>query len=1053
MQTKHLSVNIIFFLRIVCLLLPFSNFSQMVVTTNSSASTLAQAIAGSGVAVSNPALNCGGSAAGEFTFSGTDLGLSGGVILTTGLASDAAHGGSFLCNVTNGNNFNDPDLTALVPTANLDVCILEFDFIPTCDTLNMQYVFGSEEYHKSGVYSQYNDAFAIFLTGPNPSGGTYSAQNIATLPNGTAVSINNVNATTNSGYFHANYTNPNNDVAYDGYTIPVTSITPVSPCSTYHMKIAIADAGNALYDSGVFISNNTLSCQSPPVLTAGSSPTSGCSSNGSATVTVSNYTGTPTYHWKPGGQTTAVVTGLAAGTYTCQVDLHEKCGVLTETITTTVINTGSNLVLTSAQQNLNCNGGTNATATVTPFGGTSPYSCVWSTVPAQNGFTATGLPEGTYTATVQDNGGCEATIEVAITAPPAMQVTFTNTATGCTSAIGTSSVSVTANGTGPYQYSWSVNPTQDTLPNVSGLAQGTVSVTITDAKHCTLTALTTITVQAISWSLSAGTPSNVACYGQSNGLVTATITNGGTNLFTYSWNTTPVQTTQTASNVPVGMYTCTVTDNNGCVLTATASVNQPALLGLSVNTVPTQCSGSVGSAAAVVNGGTQPYSYAWNTTPPQTNATATGLAQGQYTLLVTDAHHCDTAAVATIGVIYPSLQIKEAVVNSVCGGPSGAINVTSITPNAPPYSYSWNTNPVKTTQAIDSLFPGSYQVTLTDHNGCIGMSSVTVAINPYFPINTSTTPDYCNKNTGTATAYPKANAPYQYQWSTTPTYTTQTATNLAAGTYTVLVTDAYHCKDSVTVTIGISPSLSVQATSLPDHCHKAVGSATASTSNGYAPYHYTWSTGAGTQTIQNLSAGNYTVQVSDSLQCMATASLSVINQNDVLNPAFDTQPAGTIYSLDPINISISPGSGWVLDSAYLSDGTAISGLNMQHIFQQSGSYTATYYFTSTHGCLDSVTYDLLVSDYMTLYIPNSFTPNGDGKNDVFKAEGTFIASFEMYIYDRWGNAVTTLNNLDSSWNGFYKGKEAVIDVYVYKGTAIDLSGKQVTFEGQISLIR
>jgi gliding motility-associated-like protein len=1059
MQTNYPSVKTgnsfcRFLLGMFCVFFSFSSFSQMMVTPTNMATTLAQAIAGNGVTVTNPALNCGASAAGQFTFSGTDLGLTGGILLTTGLASDAANPGSYLCNVTNGNNYSDSNLTALVPTANLDVCILEFDFIPSCDTLNMKYVFGSEEYHKSGVYSQYNDAFAIFLTGPNPAGGSYSEQNIATLPNGTAVSINNVNATTNQAYFHPNYTNPNNDVAYDGYTIPITSITAVAPCSTYHMKIAIADAGNAEYDSGVFISNNTLSCQSPPVITAGSSPTSGCSSTGSATVTVSNYTGTPTYHWKPGGQTTAVISSLAAGTYTCSVDFHERCGIITQTITTTVINTGSSLVLTSSQQNLTCNGASNATATVTAIGGTSPYAYSWSTVPVQTTNVATNLPAGTYTASVTDNGGCQSTIEVIITAPPAMQVTFTNTPTTCTGSIGTSSVTVLSNGTAPYHYVWSSGPS-DTLSEDLNLAQGVYSVTITDAKHCSVTAVTSITVQAIGWSATAITNSTVACYGESNGAVSVTINNPGSNTFTYSWNTIPMQSSQTASNVPVGTYTCTVHDNNGCVLTASTSVSQPALLSASLTTVPTMCSGSVGSSTTQVSGGTKPYTYTWTTTPTQTTGNASGLAQGQYTVIIQDTHGCDTSLVATIGTVYPILQIKESVINSVCGGPSGALNVYAVIPNAPPYSYSWSTTPSYTTSGISNLFPGTYSVTITDNNGCVGISSATVGINTGFPIPVSTTPDYCNKGTGTAIAFPKANPPYQYQWNTVPQQIKDTATHLAAGTYTVLVTDHYGCKDSVSVIIGVSPSLSVQTTSLPDRCNKAVGSATANPSNGYYPYHYLWSNtlSTTTQTAINLSAGNYTVQVSDSLHCMATASITVINQNDLFSSVFETQPTGTLYSLDPVTISITTNAGWTLDTAYLSDGTAINGLSTHHVFQQSGNYTATYYFTSNHSCVDSVIYDLLITDYMTLYIPNSFTPNGDGRNDVFKAEGTFINSFEMYIYDRWGNQVATLTDIDAEWNGFYKGQEALIDTYVYKGTAIDISGNLVSFQGQISLIR
>ena len=1024
----------------------------MVVTTTGAAATLAQAIAGAGVTVSNSTINCGGSAAGLFTFSGPDLGgLTGGILLTTGIAAQAANPGSFLCSITNGNNFSDPNLTALVPSANLDVCILEFDFIPVCDSLNMTYVFGSEEYPQ-GV-GGYNDAFAIFLTGANPAGGNYTAQNIAMLPGGTPVSINNVNAGTNAAYFHNNYTSPNNDVAYNGYTIPITSITPVQPCSTYHMKIAIADAGNALYDSGVFISNNGISCQNTPTVAVASSPTGGCGNTGSATVTVTNYTGTPTYHWLPGGQNTASIGNLASGTYTCQVSTHQVCGTTTQTVTATVAIIGGNIVLTTTQDTLVCNGASTASATVTAIGGTPPYTCVWNTTPVQNGFIATNLPAGVFVATVNDNAGCQSSISIHIAAPPVMQVNVHTTPTSCTTSIGTASVNIVSNGTAPYTYSWNTTPTQ-TTQTATNLGQGTYSVIITDAHTCTVSASATINTQPISWSLAAATPTNVVCNGQSNGAVSVIINNPGANTFNYTWNTVPTQTTQMAINVAVGTgtYTCTVTDANGCVLSTISAITEPSALSLTINSAPTMCTGSVGSLSAIAGGGTVPYTYAWNTAPIQTTSMVHNLAQGVYTVVITDAHNCRDSLGAAVNAVYPTLAVTETITKSICGGPSGAISVSSITPSSPPFIYLWNTG--QATSGIGNLFPGTYTVNITDHNGCTGTSSVTVGIINTFPILITSSPDYCRKNIGWAMANPSANPPYQYIWNTMPPQTVQTATNLAAGNYMVQVTDAYNCKDSVLVNIDNLPPLSVQISSMPTYCQKNLGSATA-TAYGFMPYQYTWTTipTYTTQSINNLFAGNYTVYVSDSYNCLDTAVITIKNINDVLTSSFQTFPDYNIYSQTPVSLSITTNTGWTLNGGYLSDGDSIHSLSTIHTFQESGDYTAIYYFTSIHGCKDSAKYNIDIIDFSTLYIPNAFTPNNDGKNDVFRAEGTFITSFQMEIYDRWGNLVITLNDLSSSWNGHYKGKEAPVDVYVYKATATDIAGKQLSYKGQINLIR
>ena len=957
--------------------------------------------------------------------------------------------------MVNGNNYTDPNLTALVPTAVYDVCILEFDFVPLCDSLKMNFVFGSEEYPQ-GVPLAYNDAFAIFLSGPNPAGGTYVSQNIANLPNGTAVSIHNVNAGANAAYFHNNYSSPNADVAYNGYTIPITSVTSVAPCSTYHIKFAIADAGNAQYDSGVFISNNTLSCQAQPVLTTNSTPTSGCSSSGTASVTVSNYTGTVSYHWLPGGQTTAGINHLPTGTYTCNVSTHTPCGTLTQSVSVSVATSASNIVLTVSQQSLTCMGGSNASATVTAVGGAAPYSYLWNTTPAQTSNIATNLSAGTYIVTVSDNTACQATLQINITNPPPIQVSVSTTSTTCTGSVGTASVTISNHGVAPYNYVWDTNPVQYTAI-ASNLPKGTYTVLITDAHNCTVTATASIPVQAISWGLSVSNMSPVSCYGGNNGAIAVSISNPGTNTFSYAWDTNPLQTTSNASGLPAGSYSCTVTDNNGCVSGTSANITQPAQLTALATSLPTLCSGAVGSATVQASGGTGPYHYSWNSSPSQSGAVALNLAQGSYTAWVTDAHQCQTSVSVSVSVSYPALQIQLGKTNAVCGGPSGSLRVLSVTPAAPPYLYTWSPGG-QNTASISNLFPGNYSLAVTDANGCLGNTSASVGTNTFFPIQLSILPDYCGKSIGSATANPQANPPYQYQWSTNPPQYTQSVSGLSSGNYTVIVTDGYNpnCKDSVVVNIGLLPPLALQMNTSPTFCHKNYGSASV-LANGFPPYQYIWngfsSQNLNTATQNNLVQGLYTVLVSDAYQCVATASCTVMNQNDVFAPVWNTNPSGDLYSQTPIQLSLSTNSGWTLTNGYLSDGTALTGLTVTHTFEQSGNYTAYYTFTSTHGCIDSVSYELHIIDYATLYIPNSFSPNKDGKNDFFKAEGSFIVSFEMYIYDRWGNLIEKLTELSSSWNGCEKGKDAPEDLYLYTGTASDINGNQLKFNGQINLIR
>jgi len=960
------------------LLLPFISFSQLTVTPNNGAAALAQTIAGNGVTVSNANINCGTSGAGTFSYTGANLGISSGIILTTGDVTQVANPGTFFTSVMNGNLFNDPDLMAIEPLATNDVCILEFDFVPICNSISITFIFGSEEY-PAFVNSMFNDGFGIFLTGPNPGGGNYNATNVGTLPNGTPVSINNVHAGLNATYFHDNYTTPNNDIVYDGYTIPITSVSQVVPCSTYHMKIAIADAGDQAYDSGVFVGNNAVACQNAPAVTASATPT-GCGGNsGSATATVTNYTGSATYQWQPGGQTTPTITNLPAGTYTCNVGLQLSCGTIVQTVTATVGNTGVNLNVSATGSDPKCNGGSNGSATVTVTGGTAPYTYSWNSTPVQTTATASNLPAGQYVVSVSDNGGCTGSATVTLNNPAPIVPTVTTSPSTCSAANGTAGANVSSGGTAPFSYAWSCTPIQTTQV-ATNLLPGTYTVIIADANSCTVTASGIVTQQNGGWTLTAGTPTNVSCFGGSNGAASFTINNPGANVFTYSWNTSPLQSTPLASNISAGTYTCSVSDNNGCTQTVSVTVTQPTQLTVSANTAPTICTGSVGSATATANGGTSPYTYSWNTSPAQTTSIANGLPAGSITVTVTDNQGCTVTAPAVVGTTIQTFVLTTTVTPSKCGGPSGAVTLTNLSGGTMPYTYSWNSTPVQTTPNLTNVVPGGYTLSVIDKNGCTGSFPQTVGITTGLPLTISSTSDICNSSIGSATVTADGNPPYQYTWYTNPPVTTQIIPNVPSGSYYVLVTDSYGCRDS--------------------------------------------------------------------------AQVFVNNVNEMLSSSFHLFPNEEIYTGEPVTITVGMNSGWALDSAVLSDGNYTFGSNsLVHTFQVHGIYYASYWFTSAHGCRDSVIYPIKISDFMTLYFPNAFSPNGDGLNDVFKGQGTFIKTFEMAIYDRWGQLILETDHIDNGWNGEYKGKDAPQDTYVYKGKVKDIFGKLQTFEGQINLVR
>jgi len=310
----------IYYICLLLWLLAYKGAAQISISNTSNASVLVNNIVGAGVQVTNVTLNCNGAASGTFNSNGSNLGISSGVILATGAVTEATgpnnndgageSNGCFNSSVS----FSDQNILSIEPEAKYDGCVLEFDVKPVCDILEVKYVFASEEYPEF-VGAGYNDAFGFSIWGPNPRGANYAAVNIAQLPSsGTSVSIDNVNASSNSQYYVNNHNG--SSIEYDGFTVPLTASVAVSHCEMYHLKFAIADAGDCQYSSAVFLGHSGVACPNTllPQVSASSTIVS-CGNDGTATASVTNAQGPITYHWEPGGQTTATATNLSPGTY------------------------------------------------------------------------------------------------------------------------------------------------------------------------------------------------------------------------------------------------------------------------------------------------------------------------------------------------------------------------------------------------------------------------------------------------------------------------------------------------------------------------------------------------------------------------------------------------------------------------------------------------------------------------------------------------------------------------------------------------------------------
>ena len=296
----------------------------------------------------------------------------------------------------------------------------------------------------------------------------------------------------------------------------------------------------------------------------------------------------------------------------------------TTTATETILQVSSpiSVSITSLTQ-VSCQGAMDGSATLSATGGVGPYTFVWNTTPVQIGSTASGLAAGMYTVTVTDFQGCSSSQTVTITEPSILTATNTTSNLICPNGNNGSITAIVSGGTAPYTYSWNTTPVQ-TGATINNLSAGTYLATITDSHGCTTSTGATMTSTNTTVIASANVVSDVTCYGAFTGSASASAT-GGVSPYSYSWSPGPAQSTPFASNLSAGIYTVTVSDNNGCSGTASVTISQPSapvtasVSGISHNLC---FGGQTGTATALASGGTPPYSYSWNTVPVQNAAIA-----------------------------------------------------------------------------------------------------------------------------------------------------------------------------------------------------------------------------------------------------------------------------------------------------------------------------------------------------------------------------------------------------------------------------------------------
>lgn len=603
-----------------------------------------------------------------------------------------------------------------------------------------------------------------------------------------------------------------------------------------------------------------------------------------ATTTVCATSTTPnvTFAWTGPNNftsTQACANTSVPGSYTVTA-LNPANGCTASATATVTLNTTAPVASIATPPQLNCN---TTTIALNATGSSQGANFAYTWTATNGGHIVSGSTSltplvdsvGTYTLLVTNTeNGCTTTVSTTVSQTPAVTGAATATNIGC---FGGSNGTVTATGgggNGAFDYAWN---TSDTTPTVNNLGIGTYTATVTDADGCTATASATVTQPTL---LAANaTATGQTAVGENDGTASAA-PSGGTSPYTYLWSNNA--TTATITGLAPGNFTVITTDANGCSAVQTVTVNTFGCnLQATIAAQNVTCQGaSNGTATVTATGANTPFTYLWSN--DSTTASVSGLAPGTYTATVTDAANCETAL--SVSILEPAALVPNATSTGVTGvGISDGTATASPTGGTSPYTFAWSNDSI--TLTITGLTPGSYTVTVTDARACTSVQTVLVnAFNCNLVASVLVVHPTCfGAADGSATATVSgATGAVTYKWSNGST--TATATGLKAGVYTVTATDAAGCI-AISTTTATQPAQLIATASTTDvPCPLSpVGTATITVIGGMAPYTYQWS---GSGSGNALTAGTYTVSITDANGCSTTVSFTILsldNQAPVLN--------------------------------------------------------------------------------------------------------------------------------------------------------------------------
>ncbi|TXB63664.1 PKD domain-containing protein, partial [Vicingus serpentipes] len=717
-------------------------------------------------------------------------------------------------------------------------------------------------------------------------------------------------------------------------------------------------------------------------------------SNGSALSTATGGTAPYSFLWS-NGDTTALISNVLAGNYYVTITDNNGCS---NTDSITLIDVPNPKVTIDASTDVLCFGENTGTATASASLGIPPYEYMWAPS-GINTSSPSNLMAGTHIVTLIDGNGCTSNDTIFINEPTNLEVNIDSLFNADCNGNSTGEIFVSGIGGSPqYDYQWSNG---ETTPSINNLISGNYTVTITDSNNCTVDKTIIITEPEI-LNATISSTLNELCIGSDDGQATVTPTGGSAPYF-YSWNSSPIQTTQTAVDLPNGTYSVIVTDINGCIDTTSAIINSPTPV--IINDIPdvTICNGNNINLSPSASGGNGGYLYFWNNSIGLANpANVSPSSTTQYIVTAIDQNGC-TGTSDTVIVNVQSLDQSDVdvIVNSpICQGTNTLIYATVNNPNTGPLSYSWNNGLGNTPGAfqIAPNEPTTYIVTVSNACGVVIIDSSALEFKPLPNVLFSGNGFDC--------------APIEVIFndlSTTPI-------------------------DSIVSWNWDFGDGEISNEQNPSHTY--------------------------------LTSGNYDVTLTVSTDEGCVNNNTIINSVTVHpNPIADFTATPFITDLDNAEIIFIDQSDVAISYLWdFADGETSPVMNPIHTYQDTGTYNVNLTVTNSFGCEGSITLPVIVKPTFNFEIPNAFTPNPNGQNggqydinsltnDIFYPFTKFVKDYHLMIFNRWGELIFESFDINKGWDGYLNGVMLQQDVYVWKINLTYIDGSILEKAGDVTLIR